>query len=313
MNAKCFGDNLSHNPSINPHSSNEVIPVVKLSEKMTYDPWNWTDTNICVIKIQDLVSSDGTRTNKKYTEITSVGGIHDYFEWDGKVILSSIAPDRVIFGLSPGLYSEIICSLDVDAYITPDAETYIGEYELSSLEIERIITDTHFLREKCDEVTPIGLVKGCNINQVHYHIQSLKDLDICQFCFHSGDYLTRGSKYTIDTAIQLHSAIREEVPFLYTYGIGSYNSMYKFSCSDAFITQTHYSGAFYGKQYYHGKWVNTPKQAPLSQAVIMNNLLGITNEARNISKGKMTLDPWITDPYIHSSVSDVFCQETSKA
>ncbi|KAF5090806.1 hypothetical protein DSECCO2_12940 [anaerobic digester metagenome] len=97
MNAKSYGDYSSNNHPIKPYSSNEVIPVVKLSEKMTYDPWNWTDTNTCVIKIQDLVNSDGTRTNKKYNEIASVGGIHDYFEWDGKVILSSIAPDKVIF------------------------------------------------------------------------------------------------------------------------------------------------------------------------------------------------------------------------
>lgn len=295
------GDYSSHNIPGALRINREVVPVVKLPEKMTYNPWNWVSCNSCVVKVQDLVSRDGTHTNKTYQEIVDVGGIHNYFGWDGNIILSSIAPDKTVFGLSKELYGEIIGDMKPNSYLTPDGETYLGsnEYYLSSREIERIIDDAEYLIRDSTHATPIGLVKGSNLDQVEYHTLSLQGYGIERYCFHAADYLYHGSSNTVNTAIRFQSAIRSRVPHLTTYGVGSNKTMRAFSQSDVFITQTHFTRAFYGESLVNGRWSKIPASEHISQELIMNNLSELAKIARDLNKGQQTLDYWLYNSDLH--------------
>ena len=145
-----------------------------------------------VIKAQQLLSTDGKRTNKNYDQILSTGGIHSFLGYEGVVILSSIMRDKAIYGFSTEAYAEMIDALRPDFYLTPDGETYLGEPELSSLEIDRIVSDSKLLIRSCPYSHPIGLIKGCSLRQIESHTSQLLDLGIFRFVFHAGEYLCRG-------------------------------------------------------------------------------------------------------------------------
>lgn len=295
MNDIYTWDFISPNIYGTPRTTHEVVPIVKLTEKMTYDPWNYVCCNSCVIKIQDLVSKNGTHTNKIYQLIVDGGGIHDYFGWDGHIVLSSIAPDETIFGLSIELYAEIIGDLKPNSYLTPDGETYLGKSnsKISTLEIERIIDDTEYLVKDSTSASPIGLVKGNDLNQIEYHTSFLLEKGMEKFCFHAGDYLYNGSSSTINNGIKFQSAIRKHVPHLMSYGVGSYHSMKQFSQADEFITQSHYTRSFYGEYLVNGKWLKKPKFHSISKDSIMGNLSGLINIASNLNKGQCSIDYWM--------------------
>jgi len=127
----------------------QLIPVIKLSEPKTFRPWEKVDCFGVVIKTQHLLSVDGKRTNKIFDKIQSAGGIHSYIGYEGIVILSSIMPDKTIYGFSVNAYAAMIDALRPDFYLTPDGETYLDEPEISALEIDRIVKDTEFLIEAC--------------------------------------------------------------------------------------------------------------------------------------------------------------------
>ncbi len=225
----------------------QLIPVIKMSEPKTFRPWEKVDCFAVVIKAEHLLSADGKRTNKFFDKIQSAGGIHSYLEYNGIVILSSIMPDKTIYGFSAEAYAKMIDILKPDFYLTPDGETYLGETEVSSLEINRIVDDTEVLIGSCPNSHPIGLVKGCNIWQIDNHTEQLLELGLSRFVFHAGDYLCRGTSIVTNKAIAFASAIRERVPWLGIYGIGAMKSLKNFSFADGYITQSHFVNPFYGR------------------------------------------------------------------
>lgn len=224
-----------------------LIPIIKLSEPKTYRPWEKVDCFAVVIKAEHLLSSDGKRTNKYFDKIQTTGGVHKFLGYEGIVILSSIMPDKTIYGFSAEAYAKMIYVLRPDFYLTPDGETYLGETEISGLEINRMVDDTKSLIKSCPYSHPIGLVKGCNIEQIDSHTDQLLNLGLSRFVFHAGDYLCRGTSCVTNKAIAFASAIRKKVPWLGIYGIGAMKSLKNFSFADGYITQSHFVNPFYGR------------------------------------------------------------------
>jgi hypothetical protein len=225
----------------------QLIPIIKLSESKTFRPWEKVNCDGVVIKAQHLLSADGKRTNRVFDKIQSVGGIHPFLEYEGIVILSSIMPDKTIYGFSAEAYAEMIDALRPDFYLTPDGETYLGESEISAFEIIRIVKDTEFLISSCLYSYPVGLVKGCNVQQIDSHTVQLLNLGLSRFVFHAGEYLCRGTSYITNMGITFASAIRKRVPWLGIYGIGAMKSLRSFSFADGYITQSHFVNPFYGR------------------------------------------------------------------
>jgi hypothetical protein len=269
----------------------QLIPVIKLSEPKTFRPWEKVDCFGVVIKAQHLLSTDGKRTNKTYDMIQAAGGIHAYLEYEGIVILSSIMPDKMIYGFSTKAYVKMIEALRPDFYLTPDGETYLDEPETSALEINRIVGDTAFLIRSCPFSHPIGLVKGCTLQQIDNHTLQLLELGISRFVFHAGEYLCRGTSCATDKGIAFASAIRKRVPWLCIYGIGAMKSLKSFSFADGYITQSHFVNPFYGRFRDLGRVNNGNRE--ISRDDIMNELFHINQDISSIEL-QSTLSRWFS-------------------
>lgn len=225
-----------------------LLPVIKLHEKRTHPPWDGCHFPGLIIKLDDLITKNGKQTNSLFNKIEKAGGLHDYLDFSGKIVLSSIMPDKAIAGLPLEKHAEIINSLVPDYHITPDGETYLNEKALSDYEIKRMLKWTKYLIINCPEVTPIGLVKGSCLSQIDDHIDGLSDEGIELFAFHAGDFLFRSNKKSIQKAILFFSEIRKRVPWLMVYGIGSDKYFRTFCDAYCYVTQSHFIQAFHGQE-----------------------------------------------------------------
>jgi hypothetical protein len=229
-------------------SPKNLYPIIKIDEPNTHAPWLDVECQGVVIKAQHLLSKNGKRTNKIFDQIEKFGGIHPFLTYEGPVIISSIMPDKTLLGFSPEFYAEMINALRPDSYITSDGETYLGEHARSSREIRRMIIESEKLIRLCPDSHPIGLVKGCTLQQISAHTDSLLNLGISQFTFHASDYLRRGPAWVTDRAIQFSQIIRHRVPSFLIYGVGAMTSLQAFNFADGFITQSHFVNAYYGRK-----------------------------------------------------------------
>lgn len=269
----------------------QLIPVIKLSEPKTFRPWERVDCFGVVIKAQHLLSADGKRTNGVFDNIQSAGGIHSYIGYEGIVILSSIMPDKAIYGFSANAYVAMIDTLRPDFYLTPDGETYLDEFEISALEIDRIVRDTESLMESCPYSHPIGLVKGCTLQQIDNHTMQLLERGLSRFVFHAGEYLCRGTSCATEKGITFASSIRKRVPWLGIYGIGAMKSLRSFSFADCFITQSHFVNPYYGR-FRDSERMNNDSQE-ISRNDIMNELIHISHDISAIEL-QSTLSRWFS-------------------
>jgi hypothetical protein len=199
-------------------------------------------------------------------------------------------PDKTIFGFSVEAYAEMIDVLNPDYYLTPDGETYLGECDLSSHEIRRVVSDTLYLAVSCPDSEPIGLVKGCTLQQVEGHTIHLLNLGLSRFVFHAGDYLCRGPSCVTYQAIAFAQAIRKHVPWLAIQGIGALKSLRNFGFADGFITQSHFVNAFYGR--FSKKDRRAYDDDKVSREDIMNNLRHIKQNISAI-ESQSTLFRWL--------------------
>jgi len=277
-----------------------LIPAIKLKESNTHNPWEFVNCESTVIKVMDLITVDGRRTNAMYDAIIDSGGLHDYFDWQGPFILSSIAPDKTIRGLVPEMYSDIITSTGADYYLTPDGETYLNDKNrLSFSEIGRVVEETNYLIDSTPS-TPIGLVKGTNPDQIVYHIDQLLELDINQYCFHSSEFTRHNNCISVGIGQRLFEQIRIRVPYLIAYGVGTRKSIWQYRAADAFVTQSHFTNRYNGYILKRGCSYKLPIHHPADRNSIMGNLIDIANSVENLHKNQTTLDEFFTltpEPY----------------
>lgn len=185
----------------------------------------------------------------------------------------------------------MIDTLQPDYYYTPDGETYLGEEWLSQQEIKRVSSDARYLIRSFPNIKPIGLVKGCNIQQIDNHTIFLMSAGISRLVFHTGDYLCRGSSAAIEQAIFFASSIRKKAPYLLVNGLGSMSSLKNFNFADGFVTQNHFVEAFYGQ--FCDPDRNDGRRRSVSRDDIMNNLRNIERKLSAIRLQK-SLSDWMT-------------------
>ncbi len=260
-----------------------LLPIVKLGEEMTYWPWEVATCPAVIVKTQNLLSRNGKTTKPIFDNIQHAGSIHKHLGFDGNVILSSIMPDRAILGFSREEYATMINTLKPDYFITPDGETYSGEEALSEFEIARILEDTKYLLKACPNSKPIGLVKGCNLEQIEVHTAALLGLGITKYVLHAGDFVCRRKKHSLFVAQTFANKIRQMVPWLLVYGAGSNSHFLRFKSASGFATQSHYVSAFYRKKMVGTRWVhfeNAPNRRTIMQSLraMEENLFGLSSQ-----------------------------------
>jgi hypothetical protein len=271
----------------------EVYPVIKLGVEQTYIPLEDNNTKCLVIKASDLIQRSGLTLKPIFYDITKAGGIHAYLGYSGKVILSSVMPDRTLSGLTKERYGQLIRETGADSYFTPDGETYLDRKHIAEKEIERIIEETRYLQSVCRNSKPIGLVKGSNSFQVESHASLLHDAGISTLVFHTGDYLRRNNKKEILIGSIHARIVRKYAKTLLVSGIGSRRNLLRYAFADAFITQSHFTNALnYRQLMKDGRWICTGQEA--NRFIIAENLRQIKKEVELLN-GKRGLNGCIQE------------------
>jgi hypothetical protein len=246
-----------------------LSPVEKLGEDKTHAPWEACACPALTVRLMDIINESGKSEKPIFKKIIKKGGIHAFLGFDGNVILSSIMPDKAIYGMTPERHAEIINAIKPNYYFTPDGETYTNEPNLAgAVEIPRMLEESKVLLDKAKKSEPIGLVKGSTLEQIKSHTDSLAKMGIKDFVFHTGDFLAGGSNSEIDKAKTFTKEIRRQARVLLLYGMGI--NFKNFWWADGFITQSHYINAFYGQEMTDGRWVNNGNETANRKTIMAN-------------------------------------------
>ena len=248
-----------------------LSPVEKLSEPKTHAPWEKSTCPAVTVRLKDILNESGKSCRPVFNEIKKAGSIHAHLGFEGNVILSSVMPDKMIDGFTKERFAEIVDELKPNYWMTSDGETYNKEPNLSEVEINRMMDETKYMLDNAGKSKAIGLVKGCNPEQIGKHIDMLGDFGIEDLVFHTGDFLARGSNEETTKAREYTRQIRKKARMLLLYGIGI--QIPDFFVADGFITQSHYSNAFYGQKLIGEKWVDSDNTD--NRDTIMDNLSGL--------------------------------------
>jgi len=259
-----------------------LSPIVRLDVKETHSVLKAVPVELAVVRLQDLVSKHTYKFNKTYDDVISVGGLHNFLDFHGCVLLSLIMKDSIIANFDPDKYALAINSLVPDSFTTIDGQTYEGEYSLSMREIERIHAENKELVRLCPKPQPLGLVKGCTRNQIEHHMKLLKSLGIEEFVFHIGDFLRHGDPNMISKARSFSQTIRKEAKRLFLYGMGSQQKLLEFSFADVYVSFNHFVTAKNGMRFIGTKKVKYI--GSFSSGIVVDNFIQMYKNVQSIKK-----------------------------
>ncbi len=246
-----------------------LSPVEKLGEAKTHAPWEACACPALTVRLMDIINESGKSEKPIFKKIVEKGGIHAFLGFDGNIILSSIMPDKAIYGMTPERHAELINAIKPNYYFTPDGETYTDETNLAGkVEIPRMLVESKVLLDKVKQAEPIGLVKGSTLEQIKSHTASLAKMGIKDFVFHTADFLDGGSTSEIDKAKTFTREIRRQARVLLLYGIGI--NFKNFWWADGFITQSHYTSAFWGREMTDDGWVKNGNETDNRKTIMAN-------------------------------------------
>ncbi len=229
----------------------KYFPIIKVSDPKLRFIHVGLPIDTIVIRLQDLLTQGKFGFNNIFYDINKAGGIHNYLNFQGTIILSSVMKDQIISEFTAQKYIEALKVVKPDCWTSVDGETYEGEYITSISEIRRSYLETKEVMKACPEVTVIGQIKGCTRFMMMFHIMLLKRLGIKEFLFHTGDFSRRGKDRNRSKARDHACYIRDRVDKLYLYGTGSQKKLIEYSFADACISFNYFIKARNGQEY-HG-------------------------------------------------------------
>lgn len=264
------------------YESKILIPAVLEREPYSHEPWNYVYCPAIVIEVSDYIEGDGI-PNEKYYAVVKAGGLHNYWKFEGIIILSPIMKELYLRKFKKETYARMIELFGPDYYITTDGETYdsanvsddkvlyYSTDEISEREVAKVGLETRYLLTRNLKPIPIGLVKGNNALQIKQHVEDLKRLGIKLFAFHTGDFLFRGNRSAIKKAACFARIVKDIGGWLLVYGVGSPKNFTRFGFADAFVTHSHLRNAIKHRTLIDGRWRRHCKMRPSKS--LMNNLL----------------------------------------
>jgi len=239
----------------------ELFPILKLNQPSLLSVHRGLPIKTVVVRLQDLISST-YKFNSVLSKIKKAGGIHNYLGFHGKVILSLIMRDDILPHFTAEKYSLAINLLKPNFYTTPDCETYEGEIiklpdgrifygnvEKSFNQILKVLSITKKLISLCPNSMPLGQVKGCNNEQLKFHMVQLNSLGIYDFVFHVGDFFRHGNPTFIQKAKVYSTFIKRRSRSLMLYGMGSQKKLNEYSFGDAYASMNYFIKARRGQEY----------------------------------------------------------------
>lgn len=239
----------------------ELYPILKLNQPSLLSIHVGLPINGVIVRFQDLLSPT-YKFNSVLCQIKNAGGIHNYLRFNGSVILSLIMRDDILPNFTAEKYSLAINLLKPNFYTTPDCETYEGEtiklpdgrifygnVEKSFNQILRSLSITRKLIPLCPASIPLGQVKGCNKEQMDFHMTQLNSMGIYDFVFHVGDFFCHGNPAFIQKAKSYATFIKRRSKSLMLYGMGSQKKLHEYSFADAYASMNYFIKARHGQEY----------------------------------------------------------------
>jgi len=199
------------------------VPEIDVADQRS---WIWRDgfqTSAVFVPLWQLL------TNEKILAQASSKGLHDYLDFDGGILLSTVMPDELIDRLETKDYFKLINDLKPDATMVPDNYTYtdVPLYQSWSQTIRLVSSANDFL--KLD--TPlIGLVKGANLRQMDWVLKKQVEMGYVSFAMPARELfeeerLDEFLPYILST---LRKSFRGEKDFEFLlYGVGQRLYSYK--------------------------------------------------------------------------------------
>ena len=246
-----------------------------------------------IVRLQDLVSPT-YNFNSILDQIREVGGIHNHQDLDGDVVLSSIMRDDILPHFTAEKYAMAINLLKPNFYTTPDCETYEGEtiklpdgrifygnVEKSLNQILWSLSITRKLISLCPDSVPLGQVKGCNMEQLNFHMTQLKSLGIYDFVFHVGDFFRHGNPAFIHKAKSYAAFIKKNSRTLMLYGMGAQKKLCEYSFANSYASMNYFIKARRGQEYVGTKLRMAGEK--YSPTLARKNLIQMLNNISNIN------------------------------
>lgn len=271
----------------------KFFPILKINQPSLLAVHKNLPINVAIVRLQDLLSPT-YKFNSILDEIKDVGGIHNHLDFDGKVILSLIMRDDILPNFSAEKYALAINLLKPNFYTTPDCETYEGEViklpdgrifygnvEKSFNQVLQSLSITKRLIPLCQDSMPLGQVKGCNLEQLKFHMTQLKSLGIYDFVFHVGDFFRHGNPVFIQKAKLYATLIKRHSRTLMLYGMGSQQKLCEYSFADSYASMNYFIKARRGQEYIGTKLRKAGER--YSPSLARKNLIQMLNNISNIS------------------------------
>ena len=149
------------------------IPVIALYDKRS---WFWRDFryDAIVVRLYEILRNDKLRKDLEGRDL------HELLGFDGTIILSSIMPDEILDYFTVEEYIRYIDKLNPDIALALDSYTYYDDpYLLSWEQTLKSIYSAVKLSEIGIPTLPI--LKGGNIQQIKYSLETFKKLDVDYF------------------------------------------------------------------------------------------------------------------------------------
>lgn len=191
------------------------------------------------LRASEYIRSDGKSLTPLYDRTATKGGFNAANNIDTPIALSLIMDDPRCSGLSARTVSRLINELKPAYCTTMDEATYLRDNSWSTHKLKQIRTKNRQLIKDHPEMKFIGVIKGSTVPQIRGHVSELQSLGIDQFIIHIGDYISHGHAYELRCAIEFVQTIRDLVPTLYLYGLGSKEMIQTFPYVDGIITLNH--------------------------------------------------------------------------
>jgi len=245
-----------------------------------------------VVRLQDLLTPSGNKFNTTFSQIKTVGDIHNHQNFKGQIILSTIMRDDLIAKVPLNMYVEAIQVLRPDSCLTPDAETYESTTywkdgqmyydgkEVSSKEVIRVSSATMLLRRIFPNQHFIGLVKGSSAEMIENHAKFLVSQGITDLALHIGDFMRFGINDNIQRGKLYATIIRRIGKQLFLFGMGCQARLLEFSFADAYITYSHFIAARHGLKFAGTKAVSLDQG--YSPELVRNNLQELLKNIKRI-------------------------------
>lgn len=159
-----------------------IVPIISLKEPSSFC-WDAINTSTIIINYTDLIDKE------ILPKIVKVRDIHSYLNFDGKVLLSSIMPDRLLVDINTFYYFiNTIKWFHFDGAIAWDAPVYIDIPLYDSwVNLLKGLLLTYEIAKR--RIPVVGLVKGNMTKQIEFSLKTLDKIGIKSVALHATEYL----------------------------------------------------------------------------------------------------------------------------